>query len=523
MGVHRAVLLIAATCAAATSLLFFSFTVDDAFIVARYAVNARDLGDWAFNAGERVSALTSPLHGMLMVALSFVAADPIRPYKFVALALAITAPLMALVRFGVFRREAMPLAAVFAAPSITLWTFAGLETPLLMGLVTAMAAVFSISSRNEARAVVVLGALAGATVLTRYDAVLFAGPVLLAALVRVQQWPARMAAAGLAALPLLMWFAYSFRRFDSVLPTSFFIKTPSAAFDVISANTMYIAEHLAISGIALMALYTAVRLAASGRARSAIVEEFTAHWGLHAGLVAVLAYGTTMATVHMMFAFRHFVPYLGATALALALVARRTGGLPQAAPMRWLEPAVALLMLGVHALHAEALYHRSLQGLGTGGEYAAQGTAGYTRDFIPAMRRNAMDTRAHWQRLNVGRAPRIWTFAAGALPYEYMDAYIFEELVSFRLRCPAIQGNERPDARHWRGHADYVHAFTRHGRLNRLLAPVRARDVTQISEQSIHFNGRDEKLLVFYNPAPAANPLPARMGDPCVAVPPQLE
>src|SRR5688572_18535238 len=107
MGVHRAILLIAVASAAVTSWYFFPFTVDDAFIVARYAVNARDLGEWAFNAGERVSAMTSPLHGILMVALSFVAADPIRPYKFVALALAGTASVMALLRFGVFRREAM--------------------------------------------------------------------------------------------------------------------------------------------------------------------------------------------------------------------------------------------------------------------------------------------------------------------------------------------------------------------------------------------------------------------------------
>ena len=68
----------------------------------------------------------------------------------------------------------------------------------------------------------------------------------------------------------------------------------------------------------------------------------------------------------------------------------------------------------------------------------------------------------------------------------------------------------------WRAHADYLHAFTRHGRLPRLLAPVRARDVTLISEQSIHFNGRDEKLLVYYNPAPLSNVLPPRIDDPCL-------
>jgi len=523
MGVHRAILLIAVASAAVTSWLFFPFTVDDAFIVARYAVNARDLGQWAFNAGERVSAMTSPLHGMLMVGMSLMSTNPIPLYKVVALLVAGAASLMCLVRFGLLRREAAPLAAVFAAPSIILWTFAGLETPLLFGLVTAMATVYSTPTRNDARALVTLGVLAGTAVLTRYDAVLFAGPVLLAAMVRPQMWRARILATAAAGLPVLAWFVYSWLRFDSILPTSFFIKTPSAALDVISPNARYMAEHLVISGIAAMSLYAAARVVASGRARAAIADEFKARWGLHAALAAVLAYGATMATVHMMFAFRHFVPYLGAMALALALLAVRSGDPPQRVRMRWMEPTIALLILSVHALHAEALYHRSLQGLGSGGEYAAEGTVGYTRDFIPAMRRNAADTRAHWERLDMARPPRIWTFAAGALPYEYADAYILEELVSFRHRCPPSKGGDRPDARHWRGHADYIHAFTRHGRLSRLLAPVRARDVEQISEESIHFNGRDEQLLVFYNPAPAPNLLPAGIDEPCVPSPAQAE
>ena len=116
------------------------------------------------------------------------------------------------------------------------------------------------------------------------------------------------------------------------------------------------------------------------------------------------------------------------------------------------------------------------------------------------MRRNAADTRAHWERLNKGRPPRIWTFAAGALPHEYRDAYIFEELVSFRHSLSAARDRASGRTRaNGEAHADYIHAFTRHGRLNRLLAPVRPRDVELISEQSLHFNGQDEKLLVFYN------------------------
>ena len=244
-----------------------------------------------------------------------------------------------------------------------------------------------------------LGALAGLAVLTRYDAVLFAGPVLLAALARPSHsWKTRLVAVALAGVPPSLWLAYAWLHFGAVLPTSFYIKTPTAELDVVAINVRYIAEHLILSGVGVMAVYAMARVASGGRPGTT-AEELGARWGLHAGLVSVLIYGASMATVHMMFAFRHFVPYLGATALALAHLSRRAGDHPTARGslrVSYAAGAVALLILSVHALHAEAMYRRSLQGLGTFGEYGEQGVAGYARDYIPAMMRNAADVKAHW-------------------------------------------------------------------------------------------------------------------------------
>ena len=112
--------LIAAVLAAITSWHFAAFTADDAYIVARYAVNARDAGDWAFNPGEPVSALTSPLHGLMLTGLSFLAPDPLPIYKWIALLTVVASSLLLLVSYGPRRREAMPLAAVLVAPSVIL-------------------------------------------------------------------------------------------------------------------------------------------------------------------------------------------------------------------------------------------------------------------------------------------------------------------------------------------------------------------------------------------------------------------
>ena len=505
-----------------TSLFFFSFTADDAFIVARYAVNARDLGEWSFNPGERVSAMTSPLHGIVLMGLSLAADDPLLLYKVTALILVVAAFAFLLARFGVRRREAGPLAAVMVAPSFVLWMSAGLETPLLAAIVAAMATVFSCTKATDERRLFILAVLAGLAVLARYDAALFAGPVLLSAILqRGHSWRVRILTLVIAAMVPAGWFLYSWMHFGAILPTSFYIKTPSGAFDVLTTNVRYIGEHLAITGVAAMAVYTGARLATSGMVGPVLRDEVRARWGLHLGLIAVLIYGASMATVHMMFAFRHFMPYLAPAALSLALLARRSGDEVSGthAPLRWVEAIAVLLILTVHALQGDALYRRSLQGLGSDGEYAAEGMGGYERDFIPAMRRNAEDVRAHWESLNMGRPPRIWTFAAGALPYEFRSAYIFEELVSFRHRCPSREEGDRPDARYWRPHADYIHAFSRHGALGRLLSPVRARQVQLISQHPIFFNGRDEMLLVYYNPAPRPNILPARIDEPCTASP----
>ncbi|MGZ5304975.1 MAG: hypothetical protein ACXWDO_12730 [Bacteroidia bacterium] len=49
---------------------FFSFTADDGYILLRYAENFVHHGELSFNLGERINALTSPLHGVITVILS---------------------------------------------------------------------------------------------------------------------------------------------------------------------------------------------------------------------------------------------------------------------------------------------------------------------------------------------------------------------------------------------------------------------------------------------------------------------
>ena len=247
----------AAVCvfAVVASTFLASFPPEETYIVARYAVNARaaNRGEWVFNRGEHVSALTSPLHGLLLIVLSWVASDPIPVYKAFAAAAVVGSCALMLAGFGLERREAMPLAAAAVAPNMILWTFGGLETPLLAAMVPAMTSLYSRETGRGRGWLTGVAALGGLAVVTRYDAVLFAGPVVIAALLQVRcDGRERLLPVLAAALLPAAWLVYSWLEFGAVLPTSFYIKTPTALPTSSPEHAIH-AEHMVIGGMGVMA------------------------------------------------------------------------------------------------------------------------------------------------------------------------------------------------------------------------------------------------------------------------------
>ena len=94
-----------------------------------------------------------------------------------------------------------------------------------------------------------------------------------------------------------------------------------------------------------------------------------------------------------------------------------------------------------------------------------------------------------------------------------------KQLVSYRHSCPPERGGKRALTDACGGRMPITSTRSHVTEVcRRLLAPVQRRQVKLISEQPIHFNGRDEKLLVYYNPAPLPNALPPRIDDPCIDV-----
>ena len=513
---------------AASLATLWAFTAEDAYIVARYGENLVRHGRLHFNLGEPVNALTSPLHGLLTAALAL-AGPPVPVYKWVGAAcLVASGALVARALRGHPWAQAGALLVV-ASPPLALWAVGGLETPLLMLWATALAVLAASGAGPTPRRTYAVAALAALAVLTRYDAVLFAGPLALGALVRLWQAGPRQrrhvwGAVALGAAPVLAWLGVAWWHYGDPLPTSFYVKPPGET--AWTLNGWYVAQYLAFVGAAPLAALALLRW----RRRRAVAVRVPVELAVALGVVGL--YALTAATTHMMFGFRLGVPYVPALALvvgrALAATAPEGGGLWRQR-LGW--GAALALLAGFHVAHLRHFDERSINGFAVGLEqadayrdagatgqvgktlleYTREGAGVYSDRFMRSLASAAEDIEADWQARHGGtppRPPRIWTFAAGVLPYSYPEAYVFEVLVSYRQACSLRY--------HKALAADYVHVFNDHGREERTLLPRwRPGRYERVATYTYDFDGRQTDFIVFHNTDPRPNPLPARIHDPC--------
>jgi hypothetical protein len=190
--------------------------------------------------------------------------------------------------------------------------------------------------------------------------------------------------------------------------------------------------------------------------------------------------------------------------------------------------AILVGFLATQCLQVYVTYTRSLNGVVAVGESRAAGAASYADGFLRAMLTAGREVREHWARTGKARAPRVDTFAAGALPWECRNAYVFEPLVSYRHGCvlqlgPYWKLMGRPRTSEdgtplphrvidLRGASDYVHVLTpRHGPVERhLVKPVDQYEL--VSSHEIAFDGQPEQMLVFFDPNPTLARLPVTLG-----------
>jgi arabinofuranosyltransferase len=493
-------------------IFYFNFTAEDAYITYRYAENLVNIGSLVYNEGEPINAMTSPFHAILSAVLFYATGHTVLSNKIIALLVLLFSAILVWYRYRNHPQwQLLTLILMLMPPSVLLWTFGGLETLILLFLATMTVFLADRPSPFSLNRLCVVFLLAGLAFLTRYDSILFFLPLLIhvASKARFVRHVA-FALIGLAILPL-SWFAVSILHYGDLLPTSFYIKTPNGNFGNLIFNGIYVAAYLLSVGIIPVLVLALISLRSKHKVLQLLRWHFKSMWWLYLGLLFELLYGLTIATHHMMFAFRFFIPYLPSAVIIVVDLVHRAS---ETSEVDLSVGKAATLFTGfflcltLFQLYQNVYtYNHSVNGISLIGEYRSLGIRDYVR-FVETLKQEGLDIKKHWDKIKgaQNRRPRIITYAAGMLPYTFMDSYIYEQLVSYR-HC---------FQRHKQGlYADYIHILApRHGSVDQQL-PLPEDHYSLISSYEMFFDGSQQQFLVYYNPEPENHNLSARIYEPC--------
>ncbi|HQN44605.1 MAG TPA: hypothetical protein PLA25_10755, partial [Anaerolineaceae bacterium] len=206
-------------------------TIDDSYITFRYARNLLAGEGFVYNPGVPVQGTTTPLYTLLMTGLGALAggtqADfPVIAWLFNAAADAAACILLWLIGKRV-RHELAGLGAALVwsvAPYSVTFSIGGLETSLYVLLLTGLAYAYISQKR------VLTGLLGALALLTRPDALIFLGPLMLDRFIRavrpgllgVKTEPERLQLGEVLAfvIPVAAWYGFATLTFGSPLPHS---------------------------------------------------------------------------------------------------------------------------------------------------------------------------------------------------------------------------------------------------------------------------------------------------------------
>lgn len=485
---------------------------EDAWIVARYAANLVDGRGLVYNDGQRISALTSPLHVFLLAPLEAALGRSIEPYAILSgLGTAFAFWYGARTLFASPQRRVWFLALGLLFPALAFWSIGGLETPVLTLLLLAMLVAWNAAPATRESASIVVVVCATLAVLARYDAVLLVAPATLYLLV-AQRHSARMwFATALCASLVLAWLAFSFFYFGDILPTSYYQKNPTE----FSTRELFKGAVYELSFLAL--LLSPLAVAWWLGSRNSLPQEDARgmpQWPLVIGLVLFFAYGLSAGIKHMMYLYRLFVPCV--PWLAWLLVRRMT-----VFPAR--RGLVAALVLQVAWMMV--IYHESLNlNITVPFVKDASGEGMFEFDHVGARYNKLTDRvyaaqaptlRAHWagQPHRPGEvAPRIFSITGGQPPYQLRDWFVYEGLSGLRKQC-------RYDfalSAHYRQHIGVVKADGT--QLNPPpVAPWQLVTSTDTPVKSRLGDIGSLRIAWYYQPDPMPNRLPDSIDAPCLA------
>ncbi len=203
---------------------------DDALITLRTALNLAHGWGAGFNVTEAVQSYTHPLWFLAWTALGKVTGEWILTILALSFVLSIVAAAMVLWSARSIWLVVLSASSLALSNAFMEWTSSGLENPLAwvtVGGFTLLAlryANFQCSSLGFKQGLA-LGALLAATLLTRLDLLLILFPITVYLIWKFRSRLSFIAAGVIAAaMPMVIWFIWSWSTYKSILPNTFLAK-----------------------------------------------------------------------------------------------------------------------------------------------------------------------------------------------------------------------------------------------------------------------------------------------------------
>ncbi|MBH56988.1 MAG: hypothetical protein CMJ82_07360 [Planctomycetaceae bacterium] len=501
---------------------FSNFVAEDAYIVYRYSENLANGNGLVFNSGEYVSALTSPLHSLIVSVLYFMSGESVWSNRILALLLYFGSTLYAYRTLGKDRMLGLYGLLIWISPYVIFWIAGGLETMFLASFLTiAFASACQCTAQYSRRNQFTFSICLGLAFLTRFDSCLVTLPMWFH--VASKQWgfneSKRIQSIIRLLLPGLLiattWLATAYIYYHDIFPTSVYHKP--ARWDHQRTNVLYMLQFGLFSGMLPLLGWAVVSHAGHpssyplGQVFRTIAKRY---WGTLIGGLIFFGYATGTATAHMMFSYRMLLPYLPILAMMTiqlldnfhveGLRAGRFGN------RGWnLVLGLAITIQGLQFYYIDQFSVNP----GRYGEYTNLSRQTYI-EFMDILEQQAETINRHWAQNGEDRDPQIHVYAAGVLPYNLKRSKIVDwGLVSYRknVKVHAIQ----------RGllySSDYIitltpRHFTKKHQLQRDPKSLELIDERQLAGFD-HADDRMESFSVFFNPSPIDYRLPEYIDGP---------
>ena len=402
---------------------YFPFSIEDSYIVGRYAHNFAEHGALAYNIEDPISALTSPLHAILEGVLHTVfRIDPVVIWKYVSLALLMSSVFILAKLMKSKSQKILFYSSVLLTAPILLWTVAGLETILLMFLLSYVIYIFMEYDLEAKNTLIKLGFLFGLIFLTRFDAAVFLFPLALYILwVNRRNISYAILFLFIPTVLILLWFSFAYFYYGHLMPTSYFSKHPSFSIKHVST----VARGLFWIGIIPLWVYFIMSKEKILKDRRYYVIIFS--------ILAFIAYTFTMAASHMMMSLRPLVPYVPIIFVLIVLMKEHISKILIVFFMLFQIVQIGTMYkYGINFFISEFIEHRYIPGKVRRDYPLEQAYINIPKyvEFMSILKMQGKIIEEDWAKKDIDKKPIVFSLIEGAASYGAINTYFEGPLVT---------------------------------------------------------------------------------------------